>query len=271
MKRNPWLFYIILPLLLLGVAATYTVVKISQFPNTASLAGTDLFLVASGTTNKNISWTQLQAILPAGAGSQVWTNDAAGFIWPAAYPAPDLIGRINPGPPILFTPSGAIWIGRNSVQDSNPTTQHGIVAFSCTDSNDFPKFNFDFVMADNEDYGMYSSFTGSLNVFTNGVDVGTAYSTLSLQAGGTNTDWASVEMHVTSGFTVSPFKITTNSVSIFEVGKYGTVNATAYRNSSGGLPGDVGGITYNLKVITNGTDTATLRFTNGVLMSVTAP
>ena len=31
------------------------------------------------------------------------------------------------------------------------------------------------------------------------------------------------------------------------------------------------GLTYNLKVLTNGTDTATAHFTNGILMSVTAP
>lgn len=51
----------------------------------------------------------------------------------------------------------------------------------------------------------------------------------------------------------------------------GTVEAGAFRTLSNTAPADVGGITYNLTVVTNGANTATLHFTNGVLMSVTAP
>lgn len=42
--------------------------KISQYPNTATPANGDLFLLASGSTNKNISWQQLMSL---------WTNLAS--------------------------------------------------------------------------------------------------------------------------------------------------------------------------------------------------
>lgn len=47
------------------MAASYGQNKISEYPNTASIAGTDLILLSSGSTNKNISWTQVRAILDA--------------------------------------------------------------------------------------------------------------------------------------------------------------------------------------------------------------
>lgn len=44
----------------LPVRGATIVVKISQFPNTTAPAGSDLFLLASGSTNKNITWNQLK-------------------------------------------------------------------------------------------------------------------------------------------------------------------------------------------------------------------
>src|SRR5678815_5033036 len=40
--------------------AATVVIKISQFPNVSAPNGNDLFLLASTTTNKNISWNQLR-------------------------------------------------------------------------------------------------------------------------------------------------------------------------------------------------------------------
>lgn len=54
--------------------------KISQYPNTATLTGTNLFIIAVGTTNKNISYAQLSNLLAAaigggGGGLQVWNSN----------------------------------------------------------------------------------------------------------------------------------------------------------------------------------------------------
>src|SRR5678815_600821 len=43
--------------------AATVVIKISQFPNVSAPNGNDLFLLASTTTNKNISWNQLKDAL----------------------------------------------------------------------------------------------------------------------------------------------------------------------------------------------------------------
>lgn len=42
------------------VLGATTIIKISSFPNTTTAANGDLFLLASGSTNKNISWAQLK-------------------------------------------------------------------------------------------------------------------------------------------------------------------------------------------------------------------
>lgn len=67
------------------------------------------------------------------------------------------------------------------------------------------------------------------------------------------------------------FTIKNGGTNVVSVNKDGLLKSGGYRDVSGGSPADVGGITANLTVITNGTDTATLHFTNGVLMSITAP
>src|SRR5262245_53601912 len=48
--------------LFLGISihAATVVIKVSQFPNVSATDGSDLFLLASTTTNKNISWNQLR-------------------------------------------------------------------------------------------------------------------------------------------------------------------------------------------------------------------
>jgi len=51
-------------LALFCIAAT-VITKISQYPNTATLSNTDLFIVASGATNKNISYSQLRSLILA--------------------------------------------------------------------------------------------------------------------------------------------------------------------------------------------------------------
>jgi len=51
--------FLILSMAFSSIGATI-VVKISQFPNTTAPAGSDLFLLASGSTNKNITWNQLK-------------------------------------------------------------------------------------------------------------------------------------------------------------------------------------------------------------------
>jgi len=51
--------FLILSMVFSSIGATI-VVKISQFPNTTAPAGGDLFLLASGATNKNITWNQLK-------------------------------------------------------------------------------------------------------------------------------------------------------------------------------------------------------------------
>lgn len=45
--------------LLVATVICFAQLKISQYPNTAAPEGTDLFILASGTTNKNIQWSQL--------------------------------------------------------------------------------------------------------------------------------------------------------------------------------------------------------------------
>ncbi len=60
--------FILIALVFCSKAAT-VVIKISDFPNTATLSGNNLFLVAvPGVTNKNITWNQLKA--------QIGTNGA---------------------------------------------------------------------------------------------------------------------------------------------------------------------------------------------------
>ncbi len=60
--------FILFALVFCAKAAT-TVIKISDFPNTATLSGTELFLIAvPGVTNKNITWNQLK--------EQIGTNGA---------------------------------------------------------------------------------------------------------------------------------------------------------------------------------------------------
>lgn len=41
---------------------SFSQMKISQYPNTATLGNSDLFIIASGSTNKNIRWGQLYAL-----------------------------------------------------------------------------------------------------------------------------------------------------------------------------------------------------------------
>jgi hypothetical protein len=58
--------------LVLGTCVVLAQLKISQYPNTATPQPGDLFILASGVTNKNVSWTQLQALLPN--NTNVFTN-----------------------------------------------------------------------------------------------------------------------------------------------------------------------------------------------------
>lgn len=47
--------------LLLGVGLVMAQMRISQYPNITEMQGTDLFVIATGMTNKNVSWAQLVA------------------------------------------------------------------------------------------------------------------------------------------------------------------------------------------------------------------
>lgn len=60
-------------LLILSFSCVFVLsqLKISQYPNTPVLSSGDLFVLASGSTNKNISWNQLKLILPGGTNSTV--------------------------------------------------------------------------------------------------------------------------------------------------------------------------------------------------------
>lgn len=57
--------------------------KISEYPNTASIAGTDLFLLASGNTNKNIRWNQIRPYIDVrdyGAVGDGLTDNTTSFV-----------------------------------------------------------------------------------------------------------------------------------------------------------------------------------------------
>lgn len=49
--------------LILTAAVVLAQLKISQYPNTSSPQATDLLLLASGSTNKNIRWDQFMALI----------------------------------------------------------------------------------------------------------------------------------------------------------------------------------------------------------------
>lgn len=57
--------------------------KISEYPNTASIAGTDLLLLASGSTNKNIRWNQVRSYIDVrdyGAIGDGTTENTTAFV-----------------------------------------------------------------------------------------------------------------------------------------------------------------------------------------------
>lgn len=74
MKQNKKLLLFVV--LLIAVAATITR-KVSDFPNVASPSSGDLFLIESGSTNKNIRFDQLKDAVNTGVSNTTVTNFTA--------------------------------------------------------------------------------------------------------------------------------------------------------------------------------------------------
>src|SRR5678815_1298703 len=66
----------ILLLCISNCTAATVVIKVSQFPNVTAPAGSDLFLLASTTTNKNISWNQLKDAIGTNPATVTIVNNA---------------------------------------------------------------------------------------------------------------------------------------------------------------------------------------------------
>jgi hypothetical protein len=86
---------------LLG-AASPTGKKISEYPNTATLSNTDLFIVASGNTNKNISWLQLSNQIMQSI-PQTWLPNGTNISYSNGNVG---IGTTNPVSPLHVKASG---------------------------------------------------------------------------------------------------------------------------------------------------------------------
>ena len=79
MKKTFFPLIALLVALFIGVTSVHAatvVIKVSQFPNVSSPAGSDLFLLASATTNKNISWNQLKDAIGTNPATVTIVNNA---------------------------------------------------------------------------------------------------------------------------------------------------------------------------------------------------
>lgn len=102
--------------------------KISAYPNTNNLAGTNLFLIAivgSPGTNMNISYAQLSNLLAAaigggGGGAQVWTNDGQFLSLNGTQPSNSA--------PFVIRKDGSFYVGTNIDLDIN-ITDYGTLVF----------------------------------------------------------------------------------------------------------------------------------------------
>lgn len=248
-KRINFLLFAIIPLLCLGA----TVIKISQFPNTATLSNTDLFIVASGSTNKNVSWLQLQSAIGTnkpGAAGQVLTSQGTNGApyWGTASGGGDQVWtNAGNGVSLIGSPVGISYHSDLSLGQTNR------LLFSTSLSTS-------------------PSFEGYAQVDINPTFLGKPVAYIFMDAQNTNLDEVTLELSCDSEI-VGNYLIygQTNGTGIFGLNDSGVVKANGFTDILGNSPPQVGGLTISITVVTNGTDTATLIFTNGILMRLTAP
>lgn len=199
------------------------------------------------------------------SGSLVWTNDGS-YTWQAGLPTPDPSGTL-PGPPFFFRNDGSLFVGTNVTQDatiSDFTHFSPFYQISFTDSNEPPYVVLQSGPVSDESYRYYAQFSGINHNDDTSPTISWSWTTKNTNGIQTALNWF-----------ISPagsyFNMTTNATIVFQSDQNGVIKGNGFRKVNGNAPAEVGGITYNLTVVTNGVNTATLHFTNGVLMTVTAP
>lgn len=198
-----------------------------------------------GTTNTPTALTNIIQSL-AGGGSQVWTNDAG------VVSLIDTNHGINIGSLSPLTGLSKHWINFGGALDVDSVGSHDINIETTSSENDY----------NNDAY---------INLQTSVNDGDIANGLFYLSVNNTNITHAFAVSLKAGDPAAGSIYFKTNSTFVFKITPDGVVSANGFAAVNGSYPPNVGGVTYNLKVVTNGSDTATLHFTNGVLMSVTAP
>lgn len=233
MNNKKWIIAACL-ISLMAVAAT--VVKISEFPNTATLSNNDLFVVASGSTNKNIKYgdlvSQLNTNLSTSGGSQVWTNDGE-FTWITDLGAPNLTPYgFDPGPAVLIRNDGSLFLGTNVYSDSDVSDLnlwHPLHALSLTESNQPSAALTQVTIANNPDWDFYTQFYVDM-----GADKDTPSGTLALVGKGTNAikQFAFVRVDPANSQDGTCFELRSGFNVTFKADVQGVVQATRLKPSS---------------------------------------
>lgn len=211
--------------------------KISQYPNTATLTGTNLFIIAAGTTNKNISYEQLSNLLAAaigggGGGAQVWTNDSV-FTWLSGFPAPDYSGSGTVGPGFQIRTNGSVYSGKDVAIFGTLTgvnTVYSPYFGSCLSSNGQKSAGSHYEILDNLDYGAQALV--DINALCDTNEPGCAI-TMSAYGYGTDSDEMILGVGIPSS-TTTYIQMKHNFQVVFKADYSGmvTANATYYPSNA---------------------------------------
>lgn len=216
-----------------------------------------------GTTG---SVTRLIPTALIGGGSQIWTNDGT-YTWLSGSPPPDISGS-TPGPQFFFRNSdGSFFCGTNlfQIQSLAAGLVYPMYVDYLADAGEPTNLVFLVELTDSalDNYDCTWSINEQLRP-----DLPLTEMTMVSVATNTSSTLDFVAK-IATGPMINAFWRQTNIFKVNAGPNY--VGATAFRTIGNTAPADVGGMTYSLSVVTNGTDTATMHFTNGVLMSITAP
>lgn len=226
----------LLPVLLFGVAL---LVIAAQPP----------VLRQFGTTNTPTVLTNIIQSLAGSGGGSLWTNDGTFF-----HPITNTY-------PILINTGGGISAGTNVVPIWAPDNRDAFVSVRDVSAGEPTRQYFMVETTSDSSQTNYAMLNATINL-----DNGTAFNVIYKAS---ETSQSSVNLSANNAGP-SMDMLATNGVQLFKVDKAGTVTAKGFVGPMG-YTNIVGGLTANITVVTNGANTATLHFTNGILMEYTAP
>lgn len=259
----PMLFLICLPLY--AANPSYNNFNTNQFLR----VGNNLFIKGNGVTNVNgtnitigtLGTNSFTTRAYSDLAYKVWTNDGT-FVFLSGYT--NYQDSVHEDPPWVIKTNGSFAVGRNVRQDTALNSPSVPYISMMTDSNEIETVAGTWQVIDSENYGKVAGAYIAVKSAWDG------YALLSLDVKQTNNLRTTISLQ--SGPYYDKFiESLVNFQSVASLGTNGSWNAVSYRGLGGSSPANVGGITANLTVLTNGANTATMHFTNGVLMSITAP